>query len=231
MKKQLIKITLLFITTLALFHPTIKAQNAEIGARLTALRDNFVADIKSFGYNTSLLPPEIVLDNPKSFGNYDDSANVLHTTGDWQTLPQQLKDFFNHLANGKDSSDDGKDFFEKATHKWVFIHELGHWWRACEKQKALPYQEELGANRIAVAYWREKDPAFMNWQLEVFKNIVNHFPNPVPPDESKEKYFNDNYNTLAGQQAYIYFQAEMIIQAYNEKPFITFKIAVANAGN
>ena len=173
MKKQLLKFLSVYLSIIIFFSSSINAQpNDTTLIYLITLRDSFINQVRDFGFNPSLPAPKIVMDNPVSFGNYDDTTNILHTTSSWQTLPKELKVFFNQAVGGADSSDAGKDLFNKATHQWIFVHELGHWWRACQKQKVSHYDEEIGANRIAVAYWREADSSFMNWQLKVFENLL-----------------------------------------------------------
>jgi hypothetical protein len=199
-------------------------------AKLISLRNEFISKIKSFGITPSLKAPEIVLDNPRSFGNYDRENNVLHMS-DWKTLPPQLQAIFISRAKQIGNGVTGESFFEESIHKWVFIHELSHWWRACQHQTALPYAEEMAANRIATAYWREQDPAFMDFMLERFKNNINTIPTPVPSGQSKEDFLNKNYDKLPGGPAYIWYQANMIIDAYNEKPTLNLKLAIERSGN
>ena len=225
------KILALLLIVFSLWQIVNAQSQDETIIELTALRDSFVNDIQSFGYKPSLPLPELILDNPVSFGNYDDSSNTLHTTTSWKDAPDEVKQFFNGAVKSMDSTETGEVFFNKATHKWIFIHEFGHWWRACQKQKVSHYDEEMGANRIAVAYWREKDTSFMNWQLNVFENFVSHFPNPVPAGISKEKYLNDNYETIGASPAYTWYQAQMIVAAYYEKPVMTFKKSIETSGN
>ena len=55
-------------------------------------------------------------------------------------------------------------------------------------------------------------------------------PSPVPTGISKEKYLNDNYDKLPGGSAYIWYQATMIVDGYNEMPVLSFKQAIANGG-
>lgn len=235
MKKQLAKVLLAFLLSTIFFSSISVAQtNDSVVMRLTTLRDDFVNKIKATGYNPTLQPPEIIIDTPASyrtFGNYNDTTNTLHTTGDWKTLSPDLQDFFNNPANRIGNGETGKSFFEKSIHKWIFIHEMGHWWRACQHQKATAYDEEQDANRIAVAYWRGRDSSFMNFMFQVFQDVVNHFPNPVPAGESKEKYLNDHFDILSAGPVYTWYQAQMIVEAYNEKPILTFKEAVKDAGN
>ena len=103
MKNYSLKISIFLLFTTFCNQMNLIAQTKiKTLTELTSLRDNFISDIKSFRYSPSLPPPILSLDNPISFGNYDDTTNILHTTGDWQTLPQELKDFFNQAAEHAD---------------------------------------------------------------------------------------------------------------------------------
>ena len=231
MKHKTIRdLVILFITSLC---HTINgnAQSTDTSlTKLMSLRDSFVNQINSFGFKATIAPPKIVLDNPRSFGNYDSSENVLHTA-DWETLPPEAKQVFINLAKQMENGTTAKEVFENGAHKWIFIHELGHWWRACEHQRALPYDEEMAANRIATAFWRERDSSLMNFQIELFQNFIKHFPSPVSKGQSKRDFFNRNYNKLPGGPTYTWFQSEMIVDAYNEQPQPTFKEAIMTSGN
>jgi hypothetical protein len=208
-----------------------KGQSAEdsVMTRLVALRDDFIARIKALGFTPSLKAPQIVADNPRSFGNYVDSTNIIHT-GDWNTLPANLQAFFNKAAAEVGNGMSGKTYFDLGTHQWVFIHELSHWWRACQHQKAEPYENEMAANRIATAYWRERDSTFLSFTVKIFQSMVNKIPSPVPAGQSKEKYLNDNYEKLPGGPAYTWYQAVMIVDADRERPVVTFKMAIERGG-
>jgi hypothetical protein len=189
-----------------------------------------VRKIKAAGYEHILPVPEIVMDNPRSFGNYDDSTNVLHTSN-WKTMPDEMKGLFVQTAKSFNNGLSAKQFFELGAHKWIFIHEMGHWWRKCAHQTALPYHEEKAANRLAMAYWREKDPAFFNFMLKWFKGLAEHIPSPVPAGKDKENFFNSNYQKLPGGAAYTWYQATMIIEASKELPVLTFLQAITRSGN
>jgi hypothetical protein len=198
--------------------------------KLEAFRDARVGRIKAMGYTPSLPAPPIVMDNPRSFGNYDDSNNVLHTC-DWATLPQEAKAIFEGFAQRAGHGMTGRAFFNVVVYHWIFVHELGHWWRKCQHQEAQPYTEEKAANRIAAAYWHEVDPAFYTWQVRVFQGVVDHRPSPVPAGISKEQYLNDNYQKLPGGQDYSWYQSIMNVEVSHEQPFETFQQAIQNAGN
>lgn len=198
--------------------------------QLTAFRDAFVGRIEAMGYTPSLAAPPIVMDNPRSWGNYDDSANVLHTC-DWATLPQEQKAVFESFAQQSGHGMTGRSFFNQVVYKWIFTHELGHWWRKCQAQVAKPYAEEKAANRIAAAYWHEADLGFYTFMVSVFQGMIDHVPSPVPAGREKEKYLNDNYQNLPGGQSYSWYQSIMNVEVNHERPFETFRQAVQHAGN
>jgi hypothetical protein len=229
MKRILCKILALFF--LSVIITTVQAQQSKqaIMAKLSALQDDFTHKIAEMGYKHSLKYPPIVLDNPRSFGNYGDSTNVLHT-GYWPTLPAEDKAAFTNIAKNAGKGISTERFFELVVHQWIFVHELGHWWRACQHVTADPYENEKAANRIAAAYWNARDPAFYKFMLNIFSNVIEHRPSPVPAGISKEKYLKDNYNKLPGGAAYSWYQSIMNVEIGKEKPFETFKQAVAMAG-
>ena len=198
--------------------------------QLEAFRDAWVGRIKAMGYTPSLSAPPIVMDNPRSFGNYDDSNNVLHT-GDWETLPPDQKTIFENFAQQTGHGMTARAFFDQAVYKWIFVHELGHWWRKCQHQDTNPYAEEKAANRIAAAYWHEADPKFYTFMVSVFQGMVDHVPSPVPAGQAKEAYLNANYQNLPGGQAYSWYQSIMNVEVSHEQPFETFQQAIQNAGN
>jgi len=221
------KAAVFFLFSIA-FSTVVYAQDS-VMTKLVALQADYVGKIKAMGYMPSLKVPEILLDNPRSFGNYDDSLNVVHT-GDWQTSPPEIQKMFGNFAASTGSGMSGEKFFELAVHQWIFIHELSHWWRACQHVTADPYENEKAANRIASAYWNDRDPAFYNFMVKFFQGLVDHMPSPVPAGQPKEKYLNDNYQKLPGGAAYSWYQSVMIIEVNKEKPLETFKQAVALAG-
>jgi hypothetical protein len=220
----------LFIIFMGL-NSVARAQTAKDSAlvKLIALRDDYINKINASGKKPRLKAPEIVLDNPFSFGNYDEKTNILHTS-DWNTLPPESKAYLNNFATMIGMT--GKAFFELGVHQWIFVHELGHWWRACQNQTADHYEDEKGANRIATAFWRERDPAFYQLVLGIFKGVVDHSPNPVPTGQSKEHYLEEIYNDpnkLSGP-IYSWYQSIMIVEISNETPVETFKQSVDLAG-
>jgi hypothetical protein len=187
-------------------------------AKLVALQDDFIETIKANGFQPSLAAPTIVLDNPPSYGNYEDESNVLHIAV-WAALSPEQQARFARLAGLLAEGKTGEETFEDGVHHWVFIHELSHWWQACQhKTSDNHYSVEYGANRIAAAYWRSKDPAFMRRTEKKMRTVIATMTQPVPEGKSPEKYFNENYEKLGPTPAYIWFQYSMVLKVQSEAP-------------
>jgi hypothetical protein len=224
--KSLLVMLLVVSATINLNAQTI-TDSVSTKNKLITLRNDFIRRIEAMGYHPRLNPPEIVMDNPQSFGNYEDGTNTLHTSN-WQTLAEGDKELF--IRAGKRYGMTGENYFESSAHRWIFVHELGHWWRASQKQVTDSYSSEMAANRIDIAYWRETDTAYSAFSRLRFENYVKLMPNPVPQGQDKKQYLNDNYGQLP-VQAYIWYQATMILDGYNEMPIASFKESIARSGN
>jgi hypothetical protein len=201
--------------------------------KLNQLRDNFISEIKKLGFTPGLKSPEVIIDSPASFatlGTYNDSTNTIHTSGDWKTVPTWFKNIFNFSATKMKNGETGESFFNKSVHQWIFIHELGHWWRACQHQEATFYDEEKAADRIDIAYWRLMDSVYMNFMAGVFQKQFDQF-NPLPAGQNPRQYLNDHYETIIRTPLYNWYQSQMITTAYNERPISPFSKVIADSGN
>jgi hypothetical protein len=197
--------------------------NSVVLERLNALRDSFVNQIKLEGFQPSLAPPTIILDNPPSFGDYENDKNLLHIAA-WVNLAPEDQARFERLGARLGQGQSGEALFEESVHHWVFVHELGHWWQACEhKTTDSHYAEEYGANRIAAAYWLLRDPAFMDRTARRMAVLLSTIPSPVPSGQKKEVYFNENYEKLGPTAAYRWFQESMVIEIQEERPQPSFR--------
>ena len=203
------------------------AEVAATLAKATAVRDAFVARIHANGFSCPIPVPTILVEDVPSFGQYDDKTNVIRTS-DWTLLNPQERAFFLRLAGPGAKDTDVHTIFDKATHGWIFIHELGHWWQACGSvnSNSGPYRVEYGADRISLAYWREVDPSVVDTMMPIFRSVLDHSPNPVPAGENVEAYFNKHYEELGPSPAYPWFQSRMNVAAYEEKPAPTFAQAL-----
>ena len=190
--------------------------------RLTTLRDSFVNQIKAEGFQPSRPAPTIVLDNPPSFGNYEDSKNLLHIAA-WSALTPEEQARFSRVAVMLGEGQSGEALFEDGVHHWVFVHELGHWWQACQgKLVGNHHSVEYGANRVAAAYWRLKNPELMKRTAKRMSTLMDAAPNPVPEGQNEQSFFNENYEKLGPTPAYRWFQEEMVLAVQAEKPLPSF---------
>ena len=192
----------------------------------TALRDAFVTRLHAAHFTCSLPVPAVVVDDVPSFGQYRSETNSIRTSN-WSLLSAQEKAMFVQLAGPGKSEGDAQELFNVA-HQWIFIHELGHWWQACSggNDGRSHYEVEYGANRIALAYWREMNPQIAETMRPVFQEVVDHAPTPVPPGQSVENYFDANYEKLGPSPVYPWFMSRMNLAAFDEKPAPTFNEAL-----
>jgi len=186
---------------------------------MTALRDAFVKATVDAGFTCKIAPPAVVVMDVPSYGNYDVETNTVQTAG-WELMSERERGLFYQIVGPGATEEQARAEFETAAHHWIFVHELGHWWQACRgvPHDGRHYAKEYGANRIAAAYWRERDPALTAHMRGVFEQVLSHAPNPVPAGQDVETYFDANYETLGPSPAYPWFQSRMTVTAFEEKP-------------
>jgi hypothetical protein len=223
------KACLLMAAAFGLSSAVAQSPDEAVMVQLTNLRDAFVTQIKAEGFKPRLPPPTIVTDNPPSYGNFEDDKNLLHIAV-WSALTPEQQSRFSRLATQFGKGQTGEQAFDEAVHRWVFIHELGHWWQACGHKTGgnNHYAVEYGANRIAAAYWRLKDPAFMQRTEEKAAWRHASMPNPLPEGQAKEMFFDANYEQLGPTPGYIWFQYGMILDVQAEKPLPSLKQTLLN---
>jgi hypothetical protein len=195
--------------------------------KMTALRDAFVKATVEAGLACPIAAPAVVVTDVPSYGNYDPPTNTVQTPA-WELMSQRERGLFYQLAGPNATDEAARAEFETASHHWIFVHELGHWWQACRgvPHDGRHYAKEYGANRIATAYWRERDPALTAHMRGVFESVLSHTPNPVPAGQDVETYFDANYETLGPSPAYPWFQSRMTMKAFEETPAPTFAQAL-----
>jgi hypothetical protein len=200
---------------------------AETRVKMTALRDAFVKATVDEGFTCPIAPPTIEVVDVPSFGNYEPEINTLKT-GAWEQMPKAERGIFYQLAGPGASEEAVRAEFETDAHQWIFVHEMGHWWQACRGvvDHGDHYAIESGANRIAAAYWRERDATIVPHMRAAFDMVLSHAPNPVPAGQTVEAYFNANYETLGPSPAYPWFQSRMCVTVIDERPMPTFAQAL-----
>jgi hypothetical protein len=203
------------------------ASDAETMAKLVVLRDAFIADIKAAGYTPKLTAPQILFDNPPSHGNYDEKTNVVRIAV-WRMLTPTERERYERLAALTRGTFTAEQLFDEGVHRWVFSHELAHWWQACQgKFGGDHWAVEYGANRIAAAYWRAHDMVLMERVVRAEKRMEAAEQSPVPAGSDIKNYFDANWDTISPAPVYRWYQAEMILQVVAEIPLPSFKDALA----
>ncbi|MBS0378370.1 MAG: hypothetical protein JSS29_07790 [Proteobacteria bacterium] len=189
----------------------------KVQRELEQRRDQFLRRIAEEGYHPCP-PPRITLADTPSFGNYRPESNEI-VVASWQTLTSEERQDFAQMAKEIGGRATAVSVFEGGTYRWVFMHELGHWWQACVKQtRPSSYEEENGANRIALAFWREQDPHFAAGIVHGFEALVRAVPSPVPAGSTPQQYLDAHFTELAKGDTYTWFQAESIASLAHEEP-------------
>jgi hypothetical protein len=100
--------------------------------------------------------------------------------------------------------------------------------KQAEKNSATArWQYESVANRISVAWWRERDSGYLDRLVNDFRQIQRKLPNPIPQGEDARAFFTREYEKLAQDpNAYGWFQLQMVILVYEEKPALSFQQAI-----
>lgn len=194
--------------------------------QLHAVARDFEVRVRSAGCERVAPHPAILLDTPPQLSMYTRKDDTIHTSR-WEALTPDVQDLFTRWA-GYAGDRTGRQLFDEMFHRFFFVHELGHWLLIQVKHEtADAYSRELAANRLAVAYWRERDASDAAALLARFRRIGAGLPDPVPAGEDAEQYFNSNHMKLGARpDAYGWFQTRMVIQAGTERPSRSFAEAV-----
>ena len=205
--------------------PALAATRAEA----TRIRDAFVARVHTAGFTCPLPVPQIIVEDVPSFGQYDEEKNVLRTS-DWTVLQPEERIGFFRLAGPNATDADAHTLFDLAAHRWILIHELGHWWEHCNGKmvNGEPWKTEFDADRVSLAYWREVDPSVVTRMIPIFHQVVTMYPDPTPAGQQMIPYFNANYQELGPTPAYRWYQSQMNVVAADQSPTPTFSQILAS---
>jgi len=192
-----------------------------------AQRDSFVSAVAAAGGKCAIPPPAIRVEHVLSFGSYDEDTNTL-TTSAWELLTDDERARFTRLAGPSATPEMARSEFETGVHRWVFVREMVGWWQVCQHlQSEKPYLFELGTNRLVAAYWRERDNSVIQRERGVFEYVLSHVPSPLTKGQYIMAYYDAHYpNKFVGPMDYLWFQAHMCLDAFDEKPAPTFAEAL-----
>ncbi len=202
-----------------------KTQDARVLARLNQTRDAFMARAAEEGYRVCPAPG-IALGDPPAFGRFDPGSNSI-VVATWSRLSPERRQRFENLAAGRGGGG-AEALFGDGTYGWALVHELGHWWQGCrDLTRPRSYGAEVGANRIALAFWRERDPRYAARMLDTFRYLRSAIPSPVPAGEPKQGYLEDHFLAMARSPGYTWYQADMILELADEAPRPSFHKALS----
>lgn len=182
--------------------------------------------------------PTVRIDAGPGLSFYDmGTGNVVHEER-WEKVPPPMQATFDQWAGYAGDQPSGLHLFRDMFHRFFLVHELGHWMEdqvmeqrqdklaatARQNAKTTRWKYETIANRISVAWWREHDPAYLARLIKDFRTIQAKLPNPIPAGEDAQHYFTRQYAKLAEDpNAYGWFQLQMVILAYDERPTSSFQ--------
>jgi hypothetical protein len=182
------------------------------------VRDKFIDRIGEDGFYCRLPAPALVVADTPLFGEYEKNTDTI-VSPDWTQLTPEGKAVFADLAGPGSTPADAEKVFELEAHKWILIVETVRWWEACKQLtlKLTPYQAELQATRVALAYWRETDPDLVTQLLKI-ADTLNKEPSRVPPEQDFPTYFNQHYQKVASGKEYLWIQSQTVRTVAAEQP-------------
>jgi hypothetical protein len=195
--------------------------DAAVLAGLTQLRDAFIRRIGEEGYSPCPAP-RVELADPPSFAHYLPERNTVSVAA-WSQLTGAEKQGFEEMARNMGGEASARTLFENGTNRWLFVHELGHWWQNCRHaSRAQAYAAENGANRIALAFWREHDPRYAIGVVHGYRALLTAMPSPLPAGQAAPGYFDAHFATMTPGDTYTWFEAKMIAELAEENPLPSF---------
>lgn len=187
-------------------------------AQISTVAADFENRVHATGFATNVPEPHLLVDTIPQLSMYTQKDNTVHTAR-WEELNPDIQELFIRWA-GYAGDVNGQQLFDDMFHRFFFTHELAHWLQFQTIDGVTDhYQLELGANRISTAYWRDKDPAYLSLLVARFRRIRGRLPDPVPPEEDAQQYFNTNYAQLIpNPDVYGWYQLGMVISTFDERP-------------
>jgi hypothetical protein len=185
------------------------------------VRDKFIDRIGEDGFYCRLPAPALVVADTPLFGEYEKNTDTI-VTPDWSQLTPAEAAIFADLAGPGSTRADAEKVFEMEAHHWILIVETVRWWEACKQLtlKLTPYEAELQATRVALAYWREADPDIVA-QLVKISDKLDKEPTRVPPEQDFPTYFNQHYQKVDSGKEYLWIQSQVVKTVVAEQPELT----------
>ena len=171
--------------------------------------------------------PKVALDAGPEISYFDGTVHEAQ----FRAMPDPMQALWNQWASYTTDEPSGQALFDDMFHRFFFVHELGHW-MAGQVIEGLPegerktvamnqashkWNQEIVANRISVAWFRDHDPQYLAKLINDFRRIQSRLPDPVPAGTDKKTYFTENYRKLGSDPlAYGWYQLQMVLVVYDE---------------
>ncbi len=193
----------------------------------TSIRDRFVRAAKECGANLPF-EPSVKVDTGSAIDvHYSQDDRAIHFT-DWKNLDQDSRGAITAWAAKGTLGLGPEDMYREMFNSFIAPHELGHYLQhiAGRWNSMSPWDAELEANRIGMAFWVLQPGAESDVEARVanITRFLNDVPSPVPPEQDAKAFFNANYAAFsAGKDGplnpmnYSWFQAEMMKTALRER--------------
>ena len=181
-------------------------------------RDAFIDRIGEDGFYCRLPAPALVVADTPLFGEYEKVTDTI-VTPDWSQLTPDERAIFIELSADK-SDKSAQDVFEMEAHDWIMIVETVRWWENCKQLslKLTPYQAEVQAVRVALAYWKETSEDDVLAKLNDIWAKLENEPSLVPSGQDFPTYFNQHYQKNSSGKDYLWMQAQVVKAVKAEQP-------------
>jgi len=131
----------------------------------------------------------------------------------WEDLPPEVRSVIAAFT-GKGLAA-GKSLYELYFYGYNIPHEVGHILRTVAGTRTeQQWEEEMSANRFAVAFWRARGAVVLLRQLEeILTSCLSRMVDPCPPGMDRAGYFNQHYQELIDPPSYGHYQFNMVLEA------------------
>ena len=168
----------------------------------------------------AMTPPKVFISFTPALSWVNDPATELHSVA-WSQCPPPFQALIADWAKGAEMTPEA--FFGEVFNAFLVPHELSHCvdvhlGRADDNN--LLYQNEVHANRVAVAFWLAQDggEARIARLMKACGVVLSNLTSPVPEGQDKIAYFNANYAELGGNPpAYGWYQFRMFLDAWDAR--------------
>lgn len=179
--------------------------------------------------------PTIQVDTTAGATRYDPGRRAVVLIP-YEVLPSARRAAMDRFAAIGTLGLSGREQYAEVFHDLLVAHELGHWLQEVAQRPLSRWQAEYEANRLMVAFWRERPAASpaapTGRRLANFVAQAPNAPAPMPGDTgmSVEDYFNAHVGAIERDPAaYAGFQKLMVRRAMAEDPAPSFCRLVAGA--